>query len=126
MSWQTYVDEHLVKSGACTAGAIIGFDGTTWAQSAGFALKVGEGQAIVALFQNPADVFPRGVTVAGVKYMGVKGEERSIHGKKGATGVGLGKTNQCIVIGYYNETRQPGNAAVAVQSLTDHLLANGQ
>jgi len=39
MSWQTYVDEHLmceIEGHHLTSAAIIGHDGTVWAQSAAF------------------------------------------------------------------------------------------
>jgi hypothetical protein len=39
MSWQTYVDEHLMcetEGHHLTCAAIIGHDGTVWAQSAAF------------------------------------------------------------------------------------------
>jgi profilin len=92
-------------------------------------------------------VFAKGITIGGVKYMGIKGDARyvlillfcvfllfgkfitshcrSIYGKKGATGVVLVKTTQCILFGYYNEKQQPGNAAVAVEKLADYLIENG-
>jgi len=41
MSWQTYVDDHLmvplgVGQKTLVGAAILGHDGSTWAQSAGF------------------------------------------------------------------------------------------
>jgi profilin len=39
MSWQTYVDEHLmceIEGHHLTSAAIVGHDGTVWAQSAAF------------------------------------------------------------------------------------------
>ncbi|KAG6489843.1 hypothetical protein ZIOFF_051124 [Zingiber officinale] len=39
MSWQTYVDEHLmceIEGHHLTAAAIMGLDGSIWAQSASF------------------------------------------------------------------------------------------
>ena len=39
MSWQTYVDEHLmceIEGHHLTAAAIVGQDGSVWAQSASF------------------------------------------------------------------------------------------
>jgi len=39
MSWQTYVDEHLmceIEGHHLTSAAIIGHDGTVWAQSTAF------------------------------------------------------------------------------------------
>lgn len=62
-----------------------------------------ERDGVVALFRSPDDVFATGVTVGGVKYMGVKADDRSIYGKKGATGVALARTGETIVIGYYDE-----------------------
>ncbi|CAF1018674.1 unnamed protein product [Rotaria sordida] len=70
-SWQSYVDDQLVGAGL-KSGAIIGLDGNTWATSPGFGLKPGEGRTIVALFENPQKVFANGVTVNGVKYVGIK------------------------------------------------------
>ncbi|MCX4661556.1 profilin [Streptomyces uncialis] len=125
MSWQSYVDNDLVGSGRVQAAAIIdAANGNTRATTAGL-LKPGEGAAIVALFRKPADVFAKGVTVSGVKYMGIKGDSRSVYGKKGATGVVLVKTNQSILIGRYNETQQPGDAALVVEQLADRLIEQG-
>ncbi|KOX00260.1 MULTISPECIES: profilin [unclassified Streptomyces] len=125
MSWQAYVDDQLVGTGRLQYGAIISAaDGSAWALSNGFGLTADEGAAIVALFKNPADVFTMGVTVAGVKYTGIKADDRSIYGKKGATGVALAKTAQTIVIGYYNEKGQPGNAAMTVEKFADYLTQN--
>lgn len=39
MSWQTYVDEHLmcdIEGNHLTASAIVGHDGSVWAQSSSF------------------------------------------------------------------------------------------
>jgi len=39
MSWQTYVDEHLmcdIEGHHLTSAAIVGHDGAVWAQSAAF------------------------------------------------------------------------------------------
>jgi len=125
MSWQSYVDDQLIGTGNVAHAAIIGLDGNSWAQSAGFALKAGEGLAIVNLYKNPANVFAAGVTVNSVKYLGIKGDERSIYGKKGATGLILVKTQQCILVSVYSEQQQPGNAATVVEKLGDYLIDNG-
>lgn len=126
MSWQSYVDDQMVGTGQIRSAAIIGLDGTIMASSAGYTLKPGEATAIINLFKNPANVFASGVTVAGTKFMGIKGDDRSIYGKKGATGVMLVKTGQTILLGYYDATQQPGNAANAVEKLGDYLIDNGQ
>ncbi|EFA83938.1 profilin I [Heterostelium album PN500] len=125
MSWQAYVDDQLIGTGQIAKAAILGgSDGSTWAIKPADFLKPGEGPALVALFKSPADVFSKGITIGGVKYMGIKGDPRSIYGKKGATGIVCVKTNQSIVVGYYNEMQQPGNAANVVEKLGDYLIDN--
>ncbi|MFD3735128.1 profilin [Streptomyces sp. NPDC058632] len=123
--WQSYVDEQLVGTGQIRYAVIIGLDGLTWAQSPGYQLRGSEGKGIVALFKRPAQVFDMGVVVNGVKYMGTKGDDRSIYGTKGATGVALVKTQQAILIGFYDERQSPDLAANAVEKLADHLTENG-
>jgi len=125
MSWQSYVDDQLVGTGQISKGIIIGHDGSKWAASSGFDLMAGEGAAIAALFKNPSEVFVKGVTINGVKYMGIKGDESSIYGKKGATGVAIAKTGQVILLGYYDEKVQPGNAVLVVETLGDYLKVHG-
>lgn len=48
-----------------------------WATK-GVTLKAGEGAALAAQFKNPATVFASGVTIGGVKYMGIKGDEKYV------------------------------------------------
>ncbi|KAF2073150.1 hypothetical protein CYY_005539 [Polysphondylium violaceum] len=125
MSWQQYVDEQLIGTQNVEEACILGLDGSTWASSKGMGLKAGEGQGLAALYKNPANAFSQGITVGGVKYMGIKADERSIYGKKGATGIAAAKTNQCIILGRYNEKQQPGNAALVCEKLADYLIDNG-
>ena len=40
MSWQSYVDDHLIGTGHVTQGAICGVDGALWAASEGFNVRV--------------------------------------------------------------------------------------
>ena len=39
MSWQSYVDDHLIGTGHVVQGAICGVDGAIWAVSAGFNVR---------------------------------------------------------------------------------------
>ncbi|KAM9977913.1 hypothetical protein ACTFIR_011790 [Dictyostelium discoideum] len=125
MSWQQYVDEQLVGAGLCQAAILGANDGGVWAKSSGINITKPEGDSLVALFKNPADVFSKGAVVSGVKYMGIKGDPQSIYGKKGAGGCVLVKTNQAIIVGLYDEKFQPGPAALAVEKLGDYLRDNG-
>ncbi|XWS70290.1 hypothetical protein CRYUN_Cryun03dG0035400 [Craigia yunnanensis] len=87
MSWQQYVDEHLmcdIEGIHLTAAAIIGQDGSVWAQSSTFPLFTpGEITAIVNDFAEPGSLAPTGLFLGGVKYMVIQGEPGAvIRGKK--------------------------------------------
>ncbi|WP_329448228.1 profilin (plasmid) [Streptomyces sp. NBC_01426] len=124
MSWQDFVDNDLVGTGKVRQGAIIGFDGNMWAASPNFRFLAGEGAAIVKLCNTPEN-YLAGVTVVGVRYLGAKGDTRSVVARKSATGVILAKTKQAVVIGRYDESQNPGEAQLTVEKLADYLIANG-
>jgi len=125
MSSQSYIDDQLVGSGHIAKGALVGFDGSTWATSPGFTVSAAEGAALVAMFNNPANVFASGITAAGCRYLALKSDARSIYGKKGTSGVVCVKTGQCVIVGVYGEKQQPGSAANSVEKLADYLIENG-
>ena len=86
MSWQEYVDVSLLGSGNVTAAGIYDQKGNPWACSAGFAAQVEEVAAVSDHFATPQDLAATGVTIAGVKYMFVRGEENAeIYVKKVST-----------------------------------------
>uniref|UniRef100_A0A6B2LRF0 Profilin n=1 Tax=Arcella intermedia TaxID=1963864 RepID=A0A6B2LRF0_9EUKA len=124
MSWQSYVDDQLVATGLANA-LIMGHDGHLWATSKDFGLLPGEGPAIAAVFKNPGLLFSNGMTVNGVRYLGIKGDERSAYGKRTMGGVVCVKTVQAIIVAVYDEKLQPGQAANTVEKLGDYLLENG-
>ncbi|XP_022853501.1 profilin-like [Olea europaea var. sylvestris] len=66
------------------AAAILGHDGTVWAQSTTFPqLKPEEITAIMNDFENPGSLAPTGLYLGGTKYMVIQGEPGVvIRGKK--------------------------------------------
>jgi hypothetical protein len=56
-------------------------DASVWGTSKGF-LQPTDPSGIVALMKNPSDVFSKGISVAGVRYMGIKGHGTTVEGKK--------------------------------------------
>ena len=44
---------------------------------------------------------------------------------QGAGGVVCVKTGQCVLIGKYDDTIQPGQATTVVEKLGDYLIENG-
>nr|ACG37173.1 histone H4 [Zea mays] len=94
MSWQAYVDDHLlcdIEGQHLSAAAIVGHDGSVWAQSENFPeLKPEEVAGMIKDFDEPGTLAPTGLFVGGTKYMVIQGEPGVvIRGKKG-TGLGKG------------------------------------
>ena len=126
MSWQQYVDSNLIGTGTVTAAGIYDLQGNPWAYSAGFAAQVAEVAAVSAHFAAPAGLAATGATIAGVKYMFVRGEENSeIYVKKGAEGVIFYRCNTCIIVGHHNDKIQPGACSTTVAKLGDFLKESG-
>nr|A4KA33.1 RecName: Full=Profilin-6; AltName: Full=Pollen allergen Phl p 12; AltName: Full=pollen profilin variant 3; AltName: Allergen=Phl p 12 [Phleum pratense]ABG81290.1 pollen profilin variant 3 [Phleum pratense] len=130
MSWQTYVDEHLmceIEGHHLASAAILGHDGTVWAQSADFPqFKPEEITGIMKDFDEPGHLAPTGMFVAAAKYMVIQGEPGAvIRGKKGAGGITIKKTGQALVVGIYDEPMTPGQCNMVVERLGDYLLKQG-
>ncbi|KAL9274591.1 Profilin-like protein [Drosera capensis] len=130
MSWQAYVDDHLlceIEGNSLSAAAIIGHDGSVWAQSDTFPqLKPEEVAGILSDFDEPGTLAPTGLFLGGTKYMVIQGEPGAvIRGKKGAGGVTVKKTNLALIIGIYNEPMTPGQCNMIVERLGDYLIEQG-
>ncbi|XP_057957642.1 profilin-2 [Malania oleifera] len=130
MSWQAYVDEHLLcdmEGNHLSAAAIIGHDGTVWAQSATFPpLKTEEITGVMTDFSEPGHLAPTGLYLGNTKYMVIQGEPGAvIRGKKGSGGVTIKKTNQALIIGIYEEPLTPGQCNMIVERLGDYLIDQG-
>ncbi|KAL6216520.1 hypothetical protein ACLB2K_009743 [Fragaria x ananassa] len=127
MSWQQYVDEHLmcdIDGNSLTAAAILGQDGSVWSQSSNFPqFKPEEIAAIMKDFDQPGTLAPTGLFLGGTKYMVIQGEAGAvIRGKKGSGGVTVKKTNQALIIGIYDEPMTPGQCNMVVERLGDYLI----
>ncbi|XP_078439082.1 profilin-2-like [Wolffia australiana] len=130
MSWQTYVDDHLlceVDGQTLTAAAIVGHDGSVWAQSATFpAINPEEVAGIMTDFAQPGHLAPTGLFLGGTKYMVIQGEPGAvIRGKKGSGGVCVKKTVMALIIGIYQEPMAPGQCNMVVERLGDYLIDQG-
>ncbi|KAK8670234.1 hypothetical protein V6N13_104993 [Hibiscus sabdariffa] len=126
MSWQTYVDEHLMceleNGNRLTSAAILGLDGTVWAQSSAFPkFKPEEIKAILKDFDEPGSLAPTGLHLGGAKYMVIQGEPGAV----GAGGVTVKKTAAALVIGIYEEPVTPGQCNMVVERLGDYLVDQG-
>nr|AAW84276.1 profilin 2 [Petroselinum crispum] len=133
MSWQAYVDDHLMceiennPGQTLTAAAIIGHDGSVWAQSSTFPqVKPEEISGIMKDFDEPGYLAPTGLYLGGAKYMVIQGEPNAvIRGKKGSGGVTIKKTGLALVFGVYDEPVTPGQCNMIVERLGDYLIEQG-
>ncbi|KAI9268011.1 profilin [Phascolomyces articulosus] len=125
MSWQAYVDNNLVGTGQVSQAAIYGLNGSQWATSPSFQVSATEVQDIVNGFTDNDKVRASGVHVAGVKYLTLRADDRSIYGKKSADGVCIVKTGQAVLIAVYKEGIQPGSCTKVVEGLADYLISVG-
>ncbi|XP_074591874.1 profilin-like [Curcuma longa] len=130
MSWQTYVDDHLlcdIDGQQLKAAAILGLDGSVWAVSPSFPeSKPEEIAAIMADFNEPGTLAPTGLYLGGSKYMVIQGEPGVvIRGKKGTGGITVKKTNLALIIGIYDEPMTGGQCNMVVERLGDYLYDLG-
>nr|CAB3469529.1 unnamed protein product [Digitaria exilis] len=145
MSWQAYVDDHLmceIEGQYLTSSAIVGHDGSVWAQSEKFPqFKPEEIAAIMKDFYEPGTLAPTGLFLGGTKYMVIAGEPGAvIRGKKvprsavgfaaaaaaaGTGGVTVKKSNMALIIGIYDEPMTPGQCNMIVERLGDYLIDQG-
>ncbi|WMV60042.1 hypothetical protein MTR67_053427 [Solanum verrucosum] len=127
MSWQVYVDDHLmcdIEGNHLSAAAIIGLDGAVWAKSSTFPqFKPSEIDAILNDFNEPGSLAPTGLHLGGSKYMVIQGESGVvIRGKKGPGGITIKKTGQALLFGIYDEPMTPGQCNLVVERLGDYLV----
>ncbi|WVR03108.1 hypothetical protein IAU60_000098 [Kwoniella sp. DSM 27419] len=122
MSWQAYVDDHLVGTGKVTKAAILGKQGGVWAASSGYTLSQKEQDAIVkTAFTQPDQIRAGGITLAGFKFMCISAEPGEVIGRKGERGCFLIPTNQAILVAEYDAPITAGDANVIVSKLAEYL-----
>ncbi|RRT67197.1 hypothetical protein BHM03_00003544 [Ensete ventricosum] len=101
MSWQTYVDDHLmcdIDGQRLTAAAIVGHDGSVWAQS---------------------ELFPQVSSLLLSVCLPVYAY------RLGSGGVTIKKTNLALIFGIYVEPMTPGQCNMVVERLGDYLFDQG-
>jgi len=68
-----------------------------------------------------------GVHAAGEKYFCLRfsHEDGLLYGKKGASGITIAKSGQCLVVGIYGEGMTPSGCNMATEGLKDYLISQG-
>ncbi|KAH7435467.1 hypothetical protein KP509_06G066200 [Ceratopteris richardii] len=132
MSWNAYVDDHLMAPFATgdtlTAAGIIGIDDQAmWAYSSKFPeMKPQEVKDIINAFEDSGPLAEKGLFLGGVKYLVVQGDPGVvIRGKKTQGGVTIKKTNMCLIIGLYDDPVTGGQCNSVVEKIGDYLCEQG-
>eukprot|EP00824_Muranothrix_gubernata_P020406 TRINITY_DN40782_c0_g1_i1.p2 TRINITY_DN40782_c0_g1~~TRINITY_DN40782_c0_g1_i1.p2 ORF type:complete len:137 (-),score=31.03 TRINITY_DN40782_c0_g1_i1:104-490(-) len=125
MSWQTYVDDHLLATGTVRQAALVDQKKphASWAASPSFTVGTKEAEALMASFQDPSKIFESGITVNGVKYYALRANDRSIYAKKGSSGLVCVKTKLTIIVATYDDKIQPGQCTATTEKLADYLIS---
>jgi len=123
MSWQSYVDDHLIATGKIKHAVICGHDGNIWAASQGFAPTVAELSTVMQNYGNVDAMAMGGVRVGGDKYMFLSGDEKILRAKKGKGGLHAIKTLQGAIVTVYEEGAEPGEVAVITEKLGEYLIS---
>lgn len=55
----------------------------------------------------------------------MRADDRSIYGKKGATGIMAIKTKQVMIVAMYDDKTQPGDASKVAEGIADYLISVG-
>ncbi|TPX51630.1 hypothetical protein SeMB42_g00112 [Synchytrium endobioticum] len=123
MSWQSYVDVQMVGTGFISRGAIIGSNGGIWAASPNFKIDAKEAAALTQCFQSVDAASSNGLYLNGEKYVLLRGNDRTVLGKKGSAGCHCVKTKKAILIGVYDEGILPTNVSTTMEKLADYLIS---
>ena len=77
-----------------------------------------------AMGSDPMALAGSGITIAGVKYMFIKGDAEEVIGKKGQSGVVIHKCKTCMLVNVHNESIQTAACNAAVATLSTYLREN--
>ena len=129
MSWTPFVDGQFVNSsgGLIQKALIMGRDGTIWGISAGWNVTAQEAKAVAGQAANPSTVPSTGITLGGVKYMGLLADEENFQGfssakKQGVSGVTL---KGSIIIALFGEPHKNPNVYAFMKKVADSLVEAG-
>jgi|Transcript_5346 profilin len=132
MSWQAYVDDHLLgelpNGGEVTKAAIFSHEGDLWAGSPGFpTIEEADFVHMMKAYEDntKGEVAASGIKVAGEKYMFVRSDDQALLARQGqAWGFTAHKTGLAVLIAIYNEECQPADVEVRISTLADYLRTN--
>lgn len=139
MSWQSYVDDHLIKTKIISGAVIAGHDGNIWAfggvhtppeprdenHREPFTPTADELKKLISNFGKTDILAASGVVVGGKKYMYLSSTDKVVRAKKGVSGVHVMKTTQTVIVAIYDKPVTAEEAAMTTEKLGDYLISVG-
>jgi len=129
MSWQSYIDEHLLATQHVTHAVITGHDGNIWATSKDFNITPEECKAGAAKFVDEDSLRASGIKLGGIKYFFtssvMEGSVKVVRCRKDSNGIIAIKTSQTCIFTVYCEPQQAGNASYVTCKLGEYLVEAG-
>jgi len=100
-------------------------DWGVWAQTAGWTVTNNEWKKIVDGFASADALRAGGFTIGADKYFVLSADQSIIRAKKNNTGIIAVKATTAVVIGWFGETTQPGEASAIVERVASQLAERG-
>lgn len=117
----TYNSLMSESRGRVDKAAIAGLNGGgMWGSTPGFTLSPSEGAYIADIFNDAGKekwdaMWVDGIHINGERYVVFREDERkTIHGRKGKSGVIISKCKQCFVVYHYPEGEGQANLQIAI------------
>eukprot|EP00270_Netrium_digitus_P010856 TRINITY_DN338_c0_g2_i1.p2 TRINITY_DN338_c0_g2~~TRINITY_DN338_c0_g2_i1.p2 ORF type:complete len:122 (-),score=14.43 TRINITY_DN338_c0_g2_i1:341-706(-) len=117
----------LAGGSQLVSSAILGHDGSVWAQSAAFPnITTEQINNIMAGFDDAGILAQKGLKLGDDKFMVIQGEPGiALRGKKGSGGCCIRKTTSALIVGIYDKPTQPGECNMVVENMGDYLSGLG-
>mmetsp|Transcript_3366 Transcript_3366/g.7984 ORF Transcript_3366/g.7984 Transcript_3366/m.7984 type:complete len:137 (+) Transcript_3366:337-747(+) len=121
MSWVEIVHTGMLGSGFITTAAVLSPEGVQFAGTVGFKVLKEDFDPMAKAFHDHSDLFRRGLTLNGKKYVAISANPRIIHCKSGPSGVICMRALHCVLVGLYFPPVTAPQAVGTMESVADAI-----
>ena len=107
--------------GKVTGGSIIGLDGGTWASTPGFYGSTSEFSLFKEAFNPSSEMIFKGIVFLGETYVVTDINSKVVVAKKGTNSLVIVKCENCLVIGYHDDSIKFQSCYDAVVNLASSI-----
>mmetsp|Transcript_41029 Transcript_41029/g.97216 ORF Transcript_41029/g.97216 Transcript_41029/m.97216 type:complete len:141 (-) Transcript_41029:189-611(-) len=121
MSWQSIVDGGMVGTDMIDQGAAFNPAARCMAATTGFKVTRVEYDDIYKTFTDQGPMWKVGITLGGVKYVGVSATPRLIHCRAGTRGLVAFRAKGCMCLATYKPPIAAPSAIFIMEALADDI-----